>query len=72
MMPNERMIQIAKQSLYLLEDRYNPENDLVPEAPRVTHTDKVLLDAIHSLMQRTENLEVEVRSLKLKVERGGR
>ncbi len=47
-----------------LEDRYNPENDVIPNAPRVTHTDHQLLVLVEKLLDRVESLEQEVKSLK--------
>ena len=40
-----------------LHDLYNPENDLIPNTIRVTHTDKVLLDCILELQERIQKLE---------------
>ena len=69
---SERMFQLIRMDLYKIEDRYDPENDLIPEAPPVTYTDKVLLNAINFLLARVENLEREVRCLNREMERSGR
>jgi hypothetical protein len=42
-----------------IERRYNPENDLIPNAPRVTYTDHVLIEVIKELLERVEKLENE-------------
>ena len=36
---------------------YNPENDLIPDVIRVTHTDKVLIDCIIELYQEVSELK---------------
>lgn len=68
----ERMFQLIRMDLYKIEDRYDPENDLIPDVPRVTHTDKVLLDAINFLLARVESLQMDIRTLKRKMARSGR
>lgn len=60
---SERMFQLIRGDLDRVELRYDPENDLIPEAPPVTHTDKVLLEAIRFLLARAESLERECRAL---------
>ena len=69
---SERMFRLMRMDLYKIEGQYNPENDLILEAPPVTYTDKVLLDSINFLLARVENLEREVRCLNREMARSGR
>lgn len=41
----------AKNELDRVADRYDPENDLIDGAPRVTHTDKVLIDVVEEILE---------------------
>lgn len=41
-----RNLQITLSEVDRIYRRYDPENDLIPNAPRVTHTDAVALEAI--------------------------
>jgi hypothetical protein len=54
----------AQNELELVSRRYDPENDLIPGAPKVTHTDYVIIEAlkesiahIATLLKRIEALE---------------
>ena len=40
-----------------LEDRYDRENDIIPGAPRVTHTDRELLEMIRKLVLEVERIQ---------------
>ena len=40
-----------------IENRYNPENDVISGTPPVTYTDYALLEIIRDLKLRIENLE---------------
>lgn len=42
-----------------VERRYNPENDLIPNAPSVTYTDHVLIEVVKELLERIEKMENE-------------
>jgi hypothetical protein len=46
-----------------LEEMYNPEKDLIPDAPSVTYTDRELLDCIKFLLTRVDDLEKRVNEL---------
>ncbi len=46
-----------------LELEYDPENDLIPNAPAVTHTDEVLLSAIFDLIEVVEKLEEQINEM---------
>jgi len=41
----------AKNELDRVDARYDPENDLIDGAPRVTHTDKVLIDVVKEIIE---------------------
>jgi hypothetical protein len=40
-----------------VEDRYDPERDLIPDTPRVTHTDYVIIQVLNELLERVDALE---------------
>lgn len=48
------MIQTDIQQI---KDLYNADNDVIPGTPRVTWTDRQLLDMIEILLDRIESLE---------------
>lgn len=41
----------AANELDRVDARYDPENDLIGGAPRVTHTDKVLIDVVREILE---------------------
>lgn len=49
--------ELIKTWIDLIDRRYNPENDTIPNAPRVTHTDKVLCDMISDLAGKIDSME---------------
>jgi hypothetical protein len=59
----ERLQRRVKDSSGRLESRYDPENDIIPGVPRVTHTDHVLLDICLDLNRQIELLEERIRNL---------
>jgi hypothetical protein len=44
-----RKLQITLSEVDRIFGRYDPEHDLIPNAPRVTHTDSVALEAITAI-----------------------
>jgi hypothetical protein len=68
----ERMYQLTKAELEKIDKRYDPERDLIKDAPSVTYTDKTLLDAVCFLVSRVESLERDLRALKGKLIESGR
>lgn len=48
----------AKNELDRVAARYDPENDLIEGAPRVTHTDKVLIDVVKEILEEIGDREV--------------
>jgi len=47
-----------------LSNRYDAENDIIPYAPAVTFTDRMLLDAIGDLVNIVEGLQSQIDELK--------
>jgi len=47
-----------------IENRYDPEFDLIPDGPRVTWAEAELAEAIKSLLARIAALEAELQSMK--------
>lgn len=46
-----------KNKIEKLNNRYNPERDLIPDAPWMTACDFELLDIVKGLLERIEALE---------------
>jgi len=51
------MSTYAVNELVNVAARYNPENDLIPDAPSVTYTDHILIEVVKELLMRVQALE---------------
>jgi hypothetical protein len=56
----QRIISYAKS----IEKRYNPENDVIPNAPAVTYVDYELVNMIEMLVQVVDDLQDQIDNLK--------
>ncbi len=57
---NKTATELIKNWSELIDRRYDPENDTIPNAPRVTHTDKLLCSMISDLAKKIDSLEEKV------------
>lgn len=60
-----RAVDLAIDSI---TDRYNPENDIIPNAPVVTWADMELLYAVKSLQKQVDELRLTVLKLQNEIE----
>lgn len=49
----------AVTELVRVADRYNPEYDLIPNAPSVTYADYALIEVVKELLERVDALEAQ-------------
>lgn len=52
-----------ESNLHTLDNRYDAENDIIPGAPKVTHTDWLLSDCIENLLMEVIALKKRMASL---------
>lgn len=57
-------IERIRETIKCLNNRYDAENDIIPGAPVVTYTDRMLLDAIGDLVHIVEGLLSEINNFK--------
>ena len=69
---NKNATELTKKWTELIDLRYDPENDTIPNAPRVTHTDKLLCDMISDLAEKIDSLEEKVAAAASKIEDCGK
>lgn len=53
----KKATELIETRVGLLMYRYNPENDIIPGAPQVTYSDRVLLSMVEELAKKIDELE---------------